>query len=65
MTRPGISYYNTCFCARINKTSVLVHPEGISEISDLCGNISNFRLNVSLWEDVDIASFWEIFFRNL
>ena len=36
-----------------------VHPAGTSEISDLCGNISNFRLNVSLWVDVDRASFWE------
>ena len=26
----------------------LDHPAGTSEISDLCGNISNFGLNVSL-----------------
>ena len=44
----------------------LQHPAGTSEISDLCRNISNFGLNVSLWEDVDIdlASFWEKKFRN-
>ena len=38
------------------------HSAGTSEISDLCGNISNFRLNVSLWQEVDIASFFGNFF---
>ena len=43
---------------------LLLHPAGTSEISELCGNISNFRLNVNLWQEGDIASFWENFFRN-
>ena len=35
----------------------LFHPAGTSEISDLCGNVSNFGFNVSQWAEVDIASF--------
>ena len=35
----------------------LIHPAGTSEISDLCGNVSNFGFNVSQWAEVDIASF--------